>query len=129
MPVNKKIILALYLPMFAMACSKKTSSPSDNTPPVITIASPLNNQHFNAGEIIQTTATVTDNDRVVELHIHVINTATGILLRDIHSYPGQSNATVEDSFAAEAGIGYTIKIIAYDAAHNLATAQVDVSAN
>ena len=129
MPINKKIILALYLLMFAMACSKNLTSKSDNTPPVITIVSPLNNQHFNVGEIIQTTATVTDNDRIVELHIHVINTATGILLRDIHSYPGQSSATAEDSFAAEAGIGYTIKIIAYDAAHNLATAQVDVSVN
>ena len=112
-----------------MGCSKKSTSNTDNTPPVITIISPLNNQHFNAGEIIQTTANVTDNDRITELHIHVNNATTGILLRDIHSFPGQSTSTVQDSFAAEAGISYTIKIIAYDVAHNLATAQVNVSVN
>ena len=129
MLINQKLIFVLYVLMIVISCSKKTSNDNDHTPPVITIVSPLNNQQFNAGEIIQTTANVKDNDRVVELHIHVTNTTTGILLRDIHSYPGQSNATVEDSFAAEAGIRYTIKIIAYDAAHNLATAQVDVLTN
>ena len=126
MPANKIIIPVLLLVMLITACSKKAETVNDNTPPVITIISPLNNQHFNAGEIIHTTAEVTDNDRVVELHIHVINTATGILLRDIHSYPGQPSATVEDSFAAETGINYTIKIIAKDAAQNQSTAEVFV---
>jgi len=91
--------------------------------------SPLNNQHFNAGETITTVASATDNNEVTELHIHVINKATGELLRDIHSYPGKTTGTVQDSFAADAGIIYTIQIIAKDPAQNLATAKVEVSSN
>jgi hypothetical protein len=128
MPIHKTIpVLTVFI--LLTACSKKSGGNNDTTPPVITIVSPLNNEHFNAGETIQTTATATDNDRVTELHIHVSNATTGVLLRDIHSFPGQPSGTVQDSFTAAAGINYAIKIIAYDAAHNLATAEVDVSAN
>jgi hypothetical protein len=124
-----KIITVISVFIFFGACSKKTNIINDTSPPVVTIVSPLNHQHFNAGDIIQTTATASDNDKVVELHIHVSNASTGILLRDIHSYPGQSSGIVQDSFAAEAGISYTIKIICYDASRNLSTAQVDISVN
>jgi len=99
------------------------------TPPVITIVSPLNNQHFAAGETISTVASATDNNEVTELHIHVINKATGELLRDIHSYPAKTSGTVQDSFTAGAGIIYTIQIIAKDPAQNVATAKVEVSVN
>lgn len=127
--ICKKYFPALAVLIFLAGCSKKTTDSGDKTPPAITIVSPQNNQHFNAGDIIQTTATATDNDKVTELHIHVINKATGDLLRDIHSYPGQPNGTVEDSFTAAAGISYTIQIIAKDPAQNTATSKVDVSVN
>ncbi len=123
--IKNSILLVL---IFIAACSKNTTD-KNSQPPVITIVSPLNNQHFNAGDIIHTVANASDNDRVTELHIHVINNATGALLRDIHSYPGQPTGTVQDSFSAEAGVTYKIQIIAKDPAQNLATAQVQVSVN
>lgn len=115
--------------IFSTACSKKSTRNTDRTAPVITIVSPLNNQAFASGEIIQITVNATDNDKVIEMHIHVTNKTTGNLLRDIHSFPGQSSGTIQDSFTAEAGITYTIKIIAKDPAQNLTTSQVEVSGN
>ena len=126
MLINKKLTFLITSSILLAACTKRTVAENDNTPPVIAIISPLNNQHFNAGEIIQITAEASDNNKVIELHIHVSNTATGILLRDIHSYPGKSNATAEDSFAAETGVNYTIKILAIDAAQNQSSAEVFV---
>jgi len=124
-----KNISVLIIAFFLFACSKKKDGDNDTSPPVITIVSPQNNQHFKAGDIIQTTANATDNDKVTELHIHVTDKATGNLLRDIHSYPGQSSGTVQDSFAAGGGITYVIQIIAKDPTQNLATAKVEVSGN
>jgi hypothetical protein len=66
---------------------------------------------------------------VTELHIHVTDKTTGVLLRDIHSYPDQPTGTVQDSFTADAGITYIITILAKDPAQNLATAKVEVSSN
>jgi hypothetical protein len=127
--VLRKTIPFLAVLIFLTNCSKKSDTSKDTLPPVITIVSPLNNQQFTTGEIIQITVNATDNDKVIEMHIHVTNKTTGNLLRDIHSFPGQSSGTIQDSFTAEAGITYTIKIIAKDPAQNLTTSQVEVSAN
>jgi hypothetical protein len=127
--VFRKTIAFLTVLISLTSCSKKSGGSKDTLPPVITIVSPLNNQAFASGEIIQITVNATDNDKVIEMHIHVTNKTTGILLRDIHSFPGQSSGTVQDSFTAEAGITYTIKIIAKDPAQNLTASQIEVSAN
>jgi hypothetical protein len=126
--MKNKYALILYSLALLAACTKKTDT-GDKTAPVITITSPLNNQHFTTGQTITTIASATDNDKVTELHIHVINKTTGVLLRDIHSYPDEPSGTVQDSFPADSGIIYTIQIIAKDPAQNLATAKVEVSSN
>ena len=74
-------------------------------------------------------ANATDNNKLTELHIHVTNKATGVLLRDIHSYPNQASGSVQDSFTADVGINYIIEIIAKDPDQNLAASKVEVSAN
>ena len=74
-------------------------------------------------------ASASDNVKVTELHIHVLNKETLALLRDIHSYPGDKTGVVQDAFTAQAGMSYTIKIIALDPSQNLGTTQVDVAVN
>ncbi len=120
------------LTLLFQSCKKNetnTTESKDLIAPAITITTPFNNQLFSSGQVIQITANATDNVKVTELHIHVTNKTSGALLRDIHSYPGDRKGTVQDSFSAQAGVSYTIKIIAFDPAQNLATAQVDVSVN
>ena len=128
MQVKKKYVWGVISLISLIGCSKKPDA-GDKTAPVVTITSPLNNQHFVAGQTISTFATATDDNKVTELHIHVTDKATGTLLRDIHSYPDESTGTVQDSFTADAGIIYLIQIIAKDPAQNIATAKVEVSSN
>ncbi len=122
--------------MIAIASCSKNGSQSgsannakDTSAPVITISSPINNQVFSSGQTIQVSASAVDNVKLTELHIDVLNASTGSILRDVHSYPNDKTGTVEDSFVAQAGLSYTIKIIALDPSQNLSTTQVDVSAN
>jgi hypothetical protein len=112
--------------MILASCSKPKG---DKTAPVITIISPANNQQFTAGQTIQIMANASDNDKVTEMHIHVKNKATGDLLRDIHAFPGQTNGSIQDSFAAGSAIIYSIEIYARDPSQNLGTSIVEVIAN
>ena len=125
-----KSSLYLFL-LLIFACSRKDSGDPNNgrdtTSPVITIVSPLNNQKFTAGQNIQVSAIATDNLKVTLLHIHVLNKTTEAILRDVHAYPDNKTGTVQDSFVAQAGLTYIIKVTAFDAAQNPATAQVDIS--
>ena len=124
----RKLILFLTSLVFLASCSKKSGG-EDTSPPLITIVSPLNNQVFTAGQTIQITVNASDNDKVTELHIQVINKTNGNLLRLIHSFLGQANGTAEDSFIAEAGVTYIIEVLAQDPAQNLTTSKVEVSGN
>lgn len=125
----KKGFIICFVILSSLSCNKNSNQPSDNIPPVIQIISPANNQVFLSGQTIQTTANVTDNVKVTELHIHISDKTNGNLLRDIHAYPDNKNGIIEDSFTAQAGMSYNIKIIAYDPEHNLATADVNVTVN
>ena len=115
--------------VFLASCSKKSGDTKDTSPPVITVVSPQNNQVFTAGQTIQITVDASDDDKVSELHIEVKNKTTGNLLRLVHSFPGQANATVQDSFGAEAGVTYNIEITGKDPAQNLTNKKVEVSGN
>jgi len=125
---QKFCFITISLVFFLVSCSKKPDA-GDKTAPLINIQSPVNNQHFTAGQTILTVADATDDNEVTELHIHVTDKTTGTLLRDIHSYPDQPTGTVRDSFPAASGITYTIQIIAKDPAQNTATAKVEVLSN
>ena len=121
--------------IFLLSCSKSGGSNNRNTevkdtiPPTITIVTPTSNQQFVAGQSIEIKAISSDNVKLTQLHIHINNSTTGTLLRDVHSYPGDKTGMVEDSFPALAGTSYTIKVYAYDSKQNLTTAIVEVSAN
>jgi hypothetical protein len=123
-----KMILPVLPLFFLLACSKKKDD-KDHALPTVTIISPVNNQQFTAGQTIQVTAMATDNDKVSEMHIHVKNKNTGILLRDVHAYPNQANGTVQDSFTAAAGIVYSIEVTAKDPAQNFSGIKVEVLVN
>lgn len=114
------------------SCAKgggSNTEEKDTTNPVITIQSPTNNQAVNAGEIIRVLANGSDNTKLVQLHIHITNKSDGAILRDVHSYPGEKTGIVRDSFPAQGGITYLIKVIAFDASQNLGTSQVEVPVN
>ncbi|HRG83421.1 MAG TPA: Ig-like domain-containing protein [Chitinophagaceae bacterium] len=111
------------------ACSKKSDQPGDLVKPVITINTPFNGQVFTAGQSIPISGTITDNQYIAEVHIHVSNNLTGTLLMDVHLYPASASTTFNQSITASAGIEYKIQVIAKDKNVNESNATVLANGN
>jgi Bacterial Ig domain len=109
-----KIIGFFLMLLTVSACSKKNDQPADLVKPVITINTPFNGQVFTAGQSIPIAGTITDNQYIAEVHIHVSNNLTGTLLMDVHLYPASASTTFNQSITASAGIEYKIQVIAKD---------------
>lgn len=84
---------------------------------------------FSAGQAVNITGTLSDNQQLAEVHVHISNNNTGTLLVDIHRYPLSANYILNESFSAQSGIEYKIQVIAKDNAANENRATVLVSAN
>ncbi len=110
-------------------CSKKPGAGNDNILPVITINNPVNGQTFSPGQLIQISGTISDNNYIAEVHIHISNINTGALLMDVHQYPASATTVFNQSITAAAGINYRIQVIAKDKAVNEARATVEVICN
>ena len=110
-------------------CSKKKESERDKVFPVITINTPVNGQSFTAGQSIPISGTITDNEYIAEVHIHVSNNNTGALLMDVHIYPGTNSTNFNELITASTGINYKIQVIAKDRAVNESRSVVEVSCN
>lgn len=111
------------------SCSKNKESERDKVFPVITINTPVNGQSFTAGQSIPISGTITDNEYIAEVHIHVSNNNTGALLMDVHIYPGSNSTNFNESITASTGINYKIQVIAKDKAVNESRSIVEVSCN
>lgn len=120
---------AIILFFLIAGCSKDQGGSNDKQPPVVTIATPAANQQFTAGQTIGITGTVTDNEKIAELHVHISNVETGALLIDIHRYPATSNYALSESFQSQAGIQYKIQVIAKDNSANEGRSSVEISTN
>jgi hypothetical protein len=94
-------------------------STADTTPPAVAIASPANGSVVTRNTVLNITATGTDNVGVVKVQFYVNNTlmATGTDAPYTYSWkvPAKNNAS------------YTIKVVAYDAAGNSASATSTVT--
>lgn len=75
------------------------------------------------------TGTLSDNQQLAEVHVHISNHTTGTLLVDIHRYPLSAIYTLNESFTVQSGIEYKILVIAKDNSANENRATVLISAN
>jgi hypothetical protein len=122
-------ILLIIVTALSISCSRNKESDRDKVFPVITINTPANGQSFTAGQSIAISGTITDNEYIAEVHIHVSNNNTGALLMDVHLYPASASSGFSQSINAVAGINYKIQVIAKDRAVNESRASVEVSCN
>ena len=121
-------LLFLFVILSGSSCSKNKDK-TDTIPPVVTISNPLNGQVFTNGQIIPISGTVTDNEYIAEVHIHVTNTNTGALLMDVHKFPAAATLSFNESIIATTGVNYRIQVVTTDRAVNEARATVNVSCN
>lgn len=119
----------VFISCLLAACSKDPATANDTELPVITLSTPASGQVYTAGQSITISGSITDNNYIAEVHIHVTNTNTGTLLMDVHLYPADKTMNFNQSITAIAGYNYRIQVIAKDKAVNEARSTTDVSCN
>ena len=115
--------------MILLASCSKSNSVKDNELPVVIITSPNSDQLFSAGETVNITGTLSDNQKLTEVHVHISNNSTGTLLIDIHRNPEAAIYNLNESFQAQAGINYKIQVIAKDNSTNENRSAVEITSN
>jgi hypothetical protein len=125
----KKIIPYYILLMGLAACSKDSKQSDDKELPVIQLSSPSNNQIFSGGQTANITATITDNNKLALVHVHIYNNGTGQLVIDIHRSPAASTYSLNETLQVQAGIEYKIQVVAIDNSANQQVQTVFISAN
>lgn len=126
-PLLRRNIFLLLSFCAWLSCSKRSGSAEDKQSPVIQFTVPANNQVFTAGQPVVITGTITDNDKIAEIHVHISNNNTAQLLVDIHRFPAAASYALNENFTPTAGITYKIQLIAVDKSGNQAIESVMVS--
>lgn len=121
----KQLFLCSLACFLLISCSKKNED--DKEAPVVTITSPTNNQVLPAGEI-HIKGTITDNVYINQVHVEVYD-GVGAQVVHVHIHPATKNYAFDQTFTAQAGKSYKIKVIAEDPSANLSTKQVDITCN
>lgn len=117
------------LVVISMSCSKKNGGSDDRVAPVIALSSPAQDQTFAGSQPVAITGTITDTEKIAEVHVHISNTDNGSLLVDIHRYPGTGNYTLNETFTIPANGTYRIQVIAKDNSANEGRTTVSINSN
>ena len=120
---TKKFLIAFALIGF-IACSKNGG---DNEKPVINLTTPTANQQFTAGQTINITGTVSDNDEIHEVHVIVTNKTTSTEILHFHDHIDAKTYNINQSLVAAAGITYKIHVEADDHTGNTAVVEIEVN--
>jgi hypothetical protein len=124
----KNSLLFLVLIM-VLSCKRENVEAADTEMPVITMTSPTNNQVFSAGQTVNIAGTVSDNNKIEELHLEITNTTTGVFLTHEHYAPDAATYNLSRTFITQAATSYKIKIEAHDASDNVAKTEIMISSN
>ena len=120
----KKSLLLITIVLFFVRCH---TNAVDEEKPVITITSPANNQSFAAGQTVNLLASISDNDELHMVHLHVINLATGDHAILFEEHPDAKAYSLNKSFTVQGGVTYDITIEADDHSGNTGLARMQVS--
>ena len=120
----KKLMTLLAAAFLITGCKKDAG---DTRPPAIVITSPANGQVFTAGQTVNVTATVTDEDEIHAVHLFVYNKANYSDIVHEENHVDKNTYTLTRSFTAQAGINYLITVAAEDHSSNQSQANVEVS--
>jgi len=140
------IILLATISVLVYSCSKggapvddgngngnpHVENPSDTTPPVITIATPSENQVYNSGNTIHMTGRISDDLGLYRGTIKLVNDANGLVLKEqayeIHGLLAY-NFSLSHTAAVSAAADYTVTVTFEDHGLNTVTRTVKVKVN
>lgn len=123
-----KDFLFYSLLVLTVACTKAGPRSNDRESPSVEVTQPVNNAVVNANQPLNITGTVSDNQYIAEIHIHITNLNTGQLLLDVHLYPASAQTAFTQAFTPQAGQRYRIQVIARDRSVNEGSQTLEISA-
>jgi hypothetical protein len=126
MKYNFIVIVALLM----VNC--KSESLKDKTLPVITIESPIANQHYNIGDTILIKGNITDINTLVETGTHITSVFDNGEFSHLHYgllYSNTWNFTVKHKITHSQRTNYIITVEGMDEAGNEAKKDVTISIN
>jgi hypothetical protein len=124
----KKNLLFLTL-LFIFSCKKENEGDGDSQAPMIMMTAPSNAQTFTAGQPIPITANITDNKKIREVHLEIVNTTTGAFITHEHYVPDNAEYLLNRTFTAQPASAYRIKVQAEDFNDNKAKAEINITSN
>lgn len=101
---------------------------SEETPPVVNVIKPSENQVFTNGQTVNVKADISDETGIHMVHLIVIDN-NGIHLDHFEEHLDAKTYTLNRSFNVETGKSYTITVDATDHGNNTSTKDVHVSSN
>ena len=108
------------------------NNPSDTISPVVEITTPLPDQVFATGSVINVTGKVTDGDGLYRGSIRVTDNVSGAVLKEqLYEIHGilQYNFNVSHTSSVTAVSDYTVTVSFEDHGQNVTTKQVKVKIN
>ena len=123
-----KWFLFYCLLILTVACTKTSPRNNDRESPTVRVTQPLNNAVVSPNLPLTIAGTVSDNQYIAEIHIHITNLNTGQLLLDVHLYPASAQSSFSQAFTPQAGQRYRIQVIARDRSVNEGIETLEVSA-
>ena len=124
-----KYCFVLTVFLFLEGCKKDADGQKDTELPKITMTSPTANQVFAVGEAVIIGADITDNTKLREVHLEIINSNTATLLTHEHYVPGGAAYTLARTFTAQAATSYKIIVDAIDDSGNKAKVETTIFVN
>ena len=118
----KQIIVAFAVLLF-FACSKDGG---DTQKPVVVLNTPTGNQTFPGGTVVTISGTASDNDELHEIHIYVINKNTNSEILHFHEHADEKSYQFNQTFTAQTGVTYKIKVEADDHVGNTTDIEIEV---
>lgn len=114
----------LILLFFCFSCGKP-----DLISPVITLASPQENQVFTAGQTVTVKATITDNEGIHMVHLIVLDKSNNGHMVHFEDHFDGKTYELEKTFPALAGKSFSIEIDATDHNENVTKKELTISVN
>ena len=118
----KHIVAALAL-VFLFSCNKDAG---DTQKPVLVLNTPTGNQTFPGGTVVTISGMASDNDELHEVHVYVINKNTDSEILHFHEHADAKTYNFTQTFTAQAGVTYKIKVEADDHVGNTTDIEIEV---
>lgn len=119
----------LFALFFAAGCQKNHETPPDTEKPVIVVSSPTASQVISVAQPVAISAHITDNSKIEEVHLEIINTVTNVTFTHEHFAPGSASYDLLRTITLPLAGSYKIRIEAEDTLRNDSEVEIRITAN